>query len=69
MYVNRVQRFLLKTCWHFRYGVDQHCYAMVGFNLRQRPLQQSERLKKRCKLWEPTWQKEMGLVPEAELQS
>ena len=24
-----------------------------------------QRLKKRCKLWAPTWQKEMGWAPEA----
>jgi len=24
-----------------------------------------ERLKKKCKLWAPTWQKEMGWSPEA----
>lgn len=25
VYINRVQRFLLKTCQHFCYGIDQHC--------------------------------------------
>tara|TARA_B100001939_G_scaffold320190_1_gene308863 strand:- start:1228 stop:1347 length:120 start_codon:yes stop_codon:yes gene_type:complete len=38
---------------------------MVGCNLRQKQLQQGEYLKKRCKLWAPTWQKEMGWAHEA----
>ena len=53
------------TCQHFVYGVDQHCHTMVGCNLRQKQLQQGEHLKKRCKLWAPTWQKEVGWAPEA----
>ena len=53
------------TCQHFTYGVDQHCHTMVGCNLRQKQLQQGQHLKKRCKLWAPTWQKEMGWAPEA----
>ena len=53
------------TCQHFTYGVDQHCHTMVGCSLRQKQLQQGEHLKKRCKLWAPTWQKEMGWAPEA----
>ena len=36
-----------------------------GCNLRQRQLQQGEHLKKRCKLWAPTWKKAMGWAPEA----
>lgn len=36
---------------------------MAGYNLRQKQMQQGEHLKKRCKLWAPTWQKEMGWVP------
>ena len=55
------------TCQHFTYGVDQHCHTMVGCNLRQKQLQQGQHLKKRCKLWAPTWQKEMGWAPEAGL--
>ena len=35
-YVNGLQRFLLKTCQHFTYGVNQHCHTMVGCNLRQK---------------------------------
>ena len=65
VYVKRVQRFLLKTCQHFTYGVDQHCHTMVCCNLRQKQLQQGEHLKKRCKLWAPTWQKEVEWAPEA----
>ena len=65
VYVKRVQRFLLKTCQHFIYGVDQHCHTMVGLHLRQKQLQQGEHLKKRCKLWAPTWQKKVGWAPEA----
>ena len=64
-YVKRVQRFLLKTCQHFIYRVDQHCHTMVGCNLRQKQLQQGQHLKKRCKLWARTWQKEVGWAPEA----
>ena len=52
------------TCQHFTYGVDQHCHTMVGCNLRQKQLQQGQHLKKRCKLWAPTWQKEVGWAPE-----
>ena len=53
------------TCQHFTYGVDQHCHTMVGCNLRQKQLQQGEHQKKRCKLWAPTWQKEVGRASEA----
>ena len=28
-------------------------------------LQKGQHLKKRCKLWAPTWQKEVGSAPEA----
>ena len=48
------------TCQHFTYGVDQHCHTMVGCNLRKKQLQQGQHLKKRCKLWAPTWQKQVG---------
>ena len=48
------------TCQHFTYGVDQRCHALLGCNLGQQQLQQGEHLKKKCKLWAPTWQKEMG---------
>jgi hypothetical protein len=37
----------------------------VGCNLRQKQLQQGQHLEKRCKLWAPTWQKEVGWAPEA----
>ena len=47
------------------YGVDQHCHTLLGCNLRQRQLQQGEHLTTKCKLWAPTWQKEMGWAPEA----
>ena len=36
-----------------------------AFELQQKQLQQGEHLKKKCKLWAPTWQKEMGWAPEA----
>ena len=52
------------TCQHFTYGIDQHCHAMPACNLRQQQLQQGQHLKKRCKLWAPTWQKEVGWAPE-----
>ena len=38
---------------------------MVGCHLRQKQLQQGQHLKKRCKLWAPILQKEMGWAPEA----
>ncbi|QNI95263.1 hypothetical protein SynA15127_02196 [Synechococcus sp. A15-127] len=38
---------------------------MLGCNIRQRQLQQGDHLKKKCKLWAPTWQKEVGWAPEA----
>ena len=47
------------------YGADQHCRTLLGCNLRKRQLQQGEHLKKKCKLWAPTWQKEMSWAPEA----
>ena len=53
------------TCQHLAYGVDQHCHTVVGCNLRQKQLQQGQHLKKRFKLWAPTWQKEVGWAPEA----
>ena len=53
------------TCQHFTYGVDQHCHSIVGCNLRQKQLQQGQHLKKKCKLWAPTWQKEMGWVTDS----
>ncbi len=43
------------TCQHFPYGVDQLCQTMMSRKLRQQQLQQREHLKKRCKLWSPTW--------------
>lgn len=53
------------TCQHFTHGVDQHCHTLLGCTLRQKQLQQGQHLKKRCKPWAPTWQKEMGWAPEA----
>ena len=53
------------ACQHFTYGVDQHCHTLLGCTLRQKQLQQGQHLKKKCKLWAPTWQKEMGWAPEA----
>ena len=53
------------TCQHFTYGVDQHCYTILGCNLRQKQLQQGQHLKRRCKLWAPTWKKQVGWAPEA----
>ena len=32
---------------------------------RLKQLQQGQQLKKLCKLWAPTWQKEVGWAPEA----
>ena len=53
------------TCQHFAYGVDQHCRTILGCNARQKQLPQGDHLTKKCKLWAPTWQKEMGWAPEA----
>ena len=53
------------TCQYFTYGVDQHCHTLLGCTLRQKQLQQGQHLKKMCKLWAPTWQKEMRMAPEA----
>ena len=53
------------TCQHFAYGVDQHCRTLVACKIRQRQLRQGEHLKKKCKLWAPTWQSEAGWCPEA----
>jgi hypothetical protein len=43
---------------------DQHCYTLLSCNLRQQQIQQGEHMKKKWKLWEPTWQEEMGWAPE-----
>ena len=53
------------TCQHVAYGVDQHCRTILGCNVRQKQLPQGDHLTKKCKLWAPTWQKEMGWAPEA----
>ena len=53
------------TCQHFSYGVDQHCRTLLGCNMRQRQLVQGDHLTKSCKLWAPTWQKQVGWAPEA----
>jgi len=46
--------------------LDAHCHnTLAGWNFRQKQLLMGERLKKRCKPWEPTWQKEMGWAAEA----
>ena len=47
-----------------RLRVDQHCHTMLVCNLRQQQLQQGEHLKKKCKLWAPTWQKQVGWAYE-----
>ena len=53
------------TCQHFAYGVDRHCHTLLTCNLRRRQLAQGDHLKKRCKLWAPTWRAEAGCAPEA----
>ena len=53
------------TCQNFCCGVDKHCLTVLGFNARQQQLQQGDYLKKKCKLWVPTWQNEFGWAPEA----
>ena len=52
------------SCQHLRFGVDQHCRTLVGCDIRQRQLQPGAHLTKKCKLWAPTWQKEVGWAPE-----
>ena len=58
------------TCQRFTYWVDQHCHTLLGCTLRQKQLQQDQlqqdqHLQKNWKLWDLTWQKEMGWAPEA----
>ena len=53
------------TCQHFIYRINQHRNTMLGPNLWQKQLNQGQHLKKRCKLWAPTQQKEMERPPEA----
>ncbi|MEB3158147.1 MAG: hypothetical protein VKK03_01655 [Synechococcus sp.] len=53
------------TCQHFSYGVDQHCRTILGCSIRRRQLPQGDHLTKRCSLWAPTWQQQMGWAPEA----
>jgi len=48
-----------------RLTYDPRHHTMVGCTLRQRNLGLGDHLKKRCKLWAPTWQKEVGWAPEA----
>ena len=52
------------TCQHFAYGVDQHCHTFVACNIRRKQLPQGDHLKKRCKLWAPTWQQQFGWAAE-----
>ena len=52
------------TCQHFTYGVDQHCHTFVACNIRRKQLPQGDHLKKRCKLWAPTWQQQFGWAAE-----
>lgn len=53
------------TCQHLSYGVDRYFRTIVACNLRRKELQQGDHLKKKCKLWPPTWHKEMAWIPEA----
>ena len=60
-----VEELLLDWLYSFLTVEEQDSQTMVGCNLRQKQLQQGEQLKKRYKLWAPTWQKEMGPAPRA----
>ena len=60
-----VEELLLDWLYSFLTVEEQDCQTMVGRNLRQKQLQQGEHLKKRCKHWAPTWQKQMGPAPKA----
>ena len=51
---------VMPTDWAY-----QALQNLLGCNLREKQLQQGDHLTKRCKLWDPTWQKEMGWAPEA----
>ena len=51
------------TCQHFAFGTDPHSFTLLGCNIRQKQLRQGDHLNKRCQLWAPTWQKEMGWEP------
>ena len=58
------------TCRHFAHGTDAHgadaqCHVLLGCNIRQMQVQHGDHLKKRCQLWAPSWQKDMGWAPEA----
>ena len=57
-----MEELLLDWLYSFLTVEEQDCQTMVGCNLRQKQLQQSEHLKKRCKLWSPTWQKEISWI-------
>ena len=37
------------TCQHFAYWVDQHFHTLVGWNFRQKQLEQGEHLTRRCR--------------------
>ena len=52
------------TCQHFSYGVDRHCRTILGCTVRRRQLPQGDHLIKRCGLWAPTWQQQVGWAPE-----
>ena len=52
------------ACQHFAYSVDRRIHTVLACNLRQRQLAQGDHLKKRCKLWAPTWRAEAGWVLE-----
>ena len=45
--------------------LDSQMQTPSGCRLREQQLQQGEHLKKKCKLWAPTLQKEAGWAPEA----
>ena len=51
------------TCQHFAFGTDPHSFTLLGCDIRQKQLRQGDHLNKRCQLWAPTWQKEMGWEP------
>ena len=53
------------TRQHFAAGGGRHCRTLLTCNLRRRQRAHGDHLKKRCKLWAPTWRAEAGWTPEA----
>ena len=53
------------TWQHFIYGVHQHCPRWWAATSGRSSCNKNSTYKKRCKLWAPIWQKEVGWASEA----